>query len=150
MNHFYRRFIENGKALARSQGLQWDLPVDTDGNVPKPARWDLAALSGLVTPPYFWHSSLAYYANALETLNVLRDEQHLEPIAMQPLSTHWRDYYQAILLNELLVKRNKPGHALVNIGRPLRIIATCAEAEEPWELTPATIQRAYNVALGMV
>jgi len=149
MNHFYRRFIENGKALARSQGLQWDLPVDTDGNVPKPARWDLAALSGLVTPPYFWHSSLAYYANALETLNVLRDEQHLEPIAMQPLSTHWRDYYQAILLNELLVKRNKPGHALVNIGRPLRIIATCAEAEEPWELTPATIQRAYNVALGV-
>lgn len=149
MNHFYRRFIENGKALARSQGLQWDLPVDTDGNVPKPARWDLAALSGLVTPPYFWHSSLAYYANALETLNVLRDEQHLEPIAMQPLSKHWRDYYQATLLNELLIKRNKPGHALVNIGRPLRIIATCAEAEEPWELTPATIQRAYNVALGV-
>lgn len=149
MNHFYRRFIENSKALARSKGLQWDLPVDTDGIVPKLSRWDLATLSGMVAPPYFWHSSLAYDTNALETLNVLRDKQHLKPIAMQPLSKHWREYYQASLLNELLIKRNKPGHALVNIGRPLRIIATCAEAEEPWELTPATIQRAYNVALGI-
>lgn len=149
MNHFYCQFIEDGKALARSQGIQWDLPVDPYGNVLKPARWDLAALSGLVTPPYFWHSSLAYYANAIESLNALRNKQHLEPVSMQPLSKHWRDYYQAILLNELLIKRNKPGHALVNIGRPLRIIATCAEAEEPWELTPSTIQRAYNVALGV-
>lgn len=46
-----------------------------------------------------------------------------------------------------MVKRNKPGHALLNIGRTLRIIATCAEAEEPWELTPNSIQRAYNLAL---
>jgi len=149
MNHFYRRFIENGKALARSQDLQWELPVDTYGNVPKSSRWDLATLSGMVTPPYFWHSSLAYDANALETLNVLRDKQHLKPIVMQPLSKHWRDFYQASLLNELLIKRNKPGHALLNIGRSLRIIATCAEAENPWELTPVAIQRAYNVALGI-
>lgn len=147
MNDFYRRFIENGKLLAESRGLQWLLPMDTNGAVPKEAWWDLAALCGLVTPPYFWHSSLGYDVKALKVLNALRAKQDLQHIAAQPLSPHWRDYYQAALLNELIVKRNKPGHALLNIGRSLRIIATCAESEAPWELTPATIQRAYNVAL---
>lgn len=149
MNNFYRRFVENGKSLADSRGLQWDLPVDINGYVPKAARWDLAALCGLVTPPSFWHSSLGYDANALDIINSFREKQNLKQIAVQPLSEHWRDFYQATLLNELLVKRNKPGHALVNIGRSLRVIATCAESEAPWELTPASIQLAYNVALGI-
>lgn len=149
MNQFYLGFVDNGKALAESHGLIWDLPVDTEGYVLKPLRWDLAALSGLVSPPYFWHSTLAYDANALVALNVMRAEKNTQSVMMQPLSKHWRDFYQATLLNELLVKRNKPGHALVNIGRPLRVIATCAGAEEPWELTATTIHRAYNVALGI-
>lgn len=149
MNNFYRRFVEDGKALANSRGLQWSLPIDINGNVSKAARWDLAALCGLVTPPNFWHSSLGYDANALDVLNTFREKKNLEQISAQPLSEHWRDFYQAALLNELLVKRNKPGHALVNIGRSLRVIATCAESEAPWELTPDSIQRAYNVALGI-
>ncbi|MDF3865377.1 hypothetical protein P3W53_12930 [Pseudomonas denitrificans (nom. rej.)] len=149
MNNFYLRFVENGKSLADSRGLQWDLPVDISGKVPKTARWDLAALCGLVTPPSFWHSSLGYDDNAVDILNTFREKHSLEQIIVQPLSKHWRDFYQATLLNELLVKRNKPGHALLNIGRSLRVIATCAESEAPWELTPASIQRAYNVALGI-
>lgn len=147
MNDFYLRFIENGKSLAELRGLLWYLPVDDVGKVSKAARWDLATLCGLVTPPYFWHSSLGYDVNALDILNVLREQQNLPGLAAQPLPEHWRDLYQATLLNELLVKRNKPGHALLNVGRPLRIIATCADSEAPWDLTPATIQRAYNVAL---
>lgn len=149
MNHFYRRFIESGKALATLQGLRWDLPFDTSGNISKTDRWDLAGLCGLVTPPYFWHSSLGFDNNALEGLNALREKENSPLIATQPLSEHWRDFYQAALLNELSVKRNKPNHALINVGRSLRIIATCAGPEAPWELTPFTIQRAYNVALGI-
>lgn len=149
MNHFYRRFIENGKALAKSQGLRWDLPFDINGNVPKTERWDIADICGLVTPPYFWHSSLGFDTSALEVLNALREKENTPRIVAQPLPEHWRDFYQTTLLNELLVKRNKPNHALVNVGRSLRVIATCAGSEVPWELTPATIQRAYNVALGI-
>lgn len=147
MNDFYFKFIENGKSLAESRGLLWYLPVDDVGKVSKAARWDLATLCGLVTPPYFWHSALGYDVNALDALNVLREQQNLPGLPVQALPEHWRDFYQATLLNELLVKRNKPGHALLNVGRPLRIIATCAASETPWDLTPATIQRAYNVAL---
>ncbi|WP_234420761.1 hypothetical protein, partial [Pseudomonas paraeruginosa] len=109
MNSFYRRFVEDGKALADSRGLQWSLPTDLTGNVLRAARWDLAALCGLVTPPNFWHSSLGYDINALDALNVSREEQNLEGITSAPLSEPWRDFYQAALLNELLVKRNKPG-----------------------------------------
>ncbi|ROL70727.1 hypothetical protein [Pseudomonas vranovensis] len=147
MNDFYLRFIESGKSLAELRGLLWHLPFDNAGKVPKAARWDLAALCGLVTPPHFWHSSLGYDSSALEALNALREKQNLSDLDFHPLPECWRDFYQATLLNELLVKRNKPGHALLNVGRPLRIIATCAGSEAPWDLTPATIQRAYNVAL---
>jgi hypothetical protein len=60
---------------------------------------------------------------------------------------HWLDFYQEIVLNELLVKGNKPGHAITNIGRQVRILAACAGEVEPWYITSEVVQRAYNVAL---
>ncbi|MBA4078079.1 MAG: hypothetical protein C0508_23830, partial [Cyanobacteria bacterium PR.023] len=149
MNDFYRRFIAHGIELASLHGLQWDLPIDTVGKIPKAARWSLTALCGQVPPPELWHSTLSFDSNALESLNALREQQHLEAIPHQALPPHWRNFYQAVLLNELISKKNKPSHALLNIGRPLRIIATCAYSEAPWDLTAETIQRAYNVALGV-
>ncbi|KMM77962.1 hypothetical protein [Pseudomonas deceptionensis] len=149
MNTFYTNYILSAKTIASTKGLEWDLPHDTSGKVSKNARWDLASMAGMVTPPFFWHSSLSYDNKALEVLNDLRQRQSLTPMCVQPLSRHWRDYYQAVLINEILVKKNKPGHALINIGRPLRIIATCAGNEEPWDLTAASVALAYRVALSI-
>ncbi|HCL4035931.1 hypothetical protein QOZ33_11830 [Pseudomonas aeruginosa] len=149
MNSFFNKYIEAGKSLAESRGLDWDLAADLEGNIIKTARWDLAKLCGLPSPPYFWHSYLGPDSNALDLFNGYRARQGLEPVATEILSKPWRDFYQAVLLNELLVKRNKPGHALNNIGRALRILATCAAAETPWQLSPDTIQLSYNVALSL-
>lgn len=147
MNNFYRKFVNKGKSLAKSKDLRWDLSFDLEGRVPKSERWDLADICGLATPPYFWLSTLGNDAKALKIFNFLCGVGGESSISPGPMSDHWRDFYQAALLNELLIKRNKPNHALVNIGRSLRIIATCAGSEAPWELTPKTVQSAYNVAL---
>lgn len=149
MNSFFNKYIESGKSLAESCGLDWDLSADLQGKIIKTARWDLATLCGLPSPPYFWHSSLGPDSNALDSLNGYRARQGLEPVTIKRLSKPWCDFYQAVLLNELLVKRNKPGHALNNIGRALRLVATCAANEAPWELSPDTVQLSYNVALGL-
>lgn len=149
MNSFFNKYIDSGKSLAESRGLDWDLATDLQGNIIKTARWDLARLCGLPSPPYFWHSYLGLDLNALDLFNGYRAREGHEPVTTESLSKPWRDFYQAVLLNEILVKRNKPGHALNNVGRALRIIATCAATEAPWELPPDTIQLSYNVALSL-
>jgi len=147
MNSFYKGFVEQGKLLAEKHGLAWDLPLDNAGNVQKGARWDLAKICGLATPPYHWLSSLGFDANSLEKYNEDSANRGLPLLDQQPMPKEWRYLYQATILNEILVKRNAPGHALLNIGRPIRILATCAGKEEPWEVSAATVQKAYNVAL---
>lgn len=149
MNSFYLSYIATAKAIASARGLQWVLPTNSEGKVDKSARWDLAALAGMVTPPYFWHANLGYDEGTVAILNEFRREENLNPVTIRSLSTGWQDYVQAVLINELLVKRNKPGHALINIGRPLRIIATCAGSEEPWDLTVETVSLSYRVALSV-
>lgn len=53
MNSFFNKYIEAGKSLAESRGLDWDLAADLEGNIIKTARWDLAKLCGLPSPPIF-------------------------------------------------------------------------------------------------
>jgi hypothetical protein len=61
----------------------------------------------------------------------------------------WRDFYQAVVLTEILVKKNKPQHALTNIGRYIRILAACVDGRDPWDITGQDVQLAYNIALGI-
>lgn len=147
MNEFYRSFIDAGKELAAKKGLHWDLPCSASGKVDKADRWNLTLLCGLAPPPTIWLSDLGYDASSVEALNRLQAEQGLPPIVDTALPLDWREFLQAVVLNELLVKRNKPGHAIKNIGRHIRILATCAGETSPWGLTPDIVQRAYNVAL---
>ncbi|WP_162961951.1 hypothetical protein [Pseudomonas aeruginosa] len=97
MNSFFNKYIEAGKSLAESRGLDWDLAADLEGNIIKTARWDLAKLCGLPSPPYFWHSYLGPDSNALDLFNGYRARQGLEPVATEILSKPWRDFYQAVL-----------------------------------------------------
>lgn len=147
MNSFYMGFVEQAKLLAEKHGLAWDLPLDNVGKVQKDARWDLAKICGLATPPYHWLSSLGFDVNSLERFNADNAKRGSPLLDQQPMPKEWRYLYQATILNEILVKRNAPNHALLNIGRPIRILATCAGKEEPWDVSAATVQKAYNVAL---
>ncbi len=147
MNEFYRSFIGTGKELAARNGLRWDLRVAADGKVEKTERWNLTLLCGLAPPPTIWLSDLGYDANSVVMLNRMRADNSLDPIADTTMPPDWRDLYQAVVLNELLVKRNKPGHATNNVGRYIRILATCAGTTPPWSLTSEIVQRAYNLAL---
>lgn len=147
MNSFYKSFVEQGKSLAEKHGLAWDLPLDSTGNIQKGARWDLAKICGLAAPPYHWLSSLGFDANSLEKFNEDSEIRGLPLLDQQPMPKEWRFFYQATILNEILVKRNAPSHALLSIGRPIRILAICAGKEEPWDISATTVQKAYNVAL---
>lgn len=147
MNEFYRSFIATGRDLAAKNGLRWDLPCAADGKVEKAERWNLTRLCGLAPLPTIWLSDLGYDANSVAVLNRMRAQDGLNPVTDTAMPPDWRDLHQAVVLNELLVKRNKPGHATNNVGRYIRILATCAGGTPPWQLTSDIVQRAYNVAL---
>lgn len=147
MNAFYESFIDRAKRIAAERGLSWNIPVDADGKVDKEARWDLAKLCGLPTPPYFWVSSLGIDKTCLDL------KQHTLPTdggnQNMLMPSDWRDFYLAAVLNEVAIKRNKPRHALENVGRPIRILAGYAADEAPWRLSASTVTRAYNGALSI-
>lgn len=149
MNEFYTAFIVMAKNFAAEKQLLWDLPRDALGKVNKAERWNLTNLCGMVPPPTIWLGDLGYDANCLPALARILEKTGREAITGMAMPHHWREFYQAVVLNELLVKRNKPCHAIVNIGRHIRILAACAGETEPWALTSEIVQRAYNVALLM-
>lgn len=149
MNEFYRSFVETAKSLAAERGLPWALPCDSSGKIPKDQAWDLGALAGMVPPPFFRVTDLGFYAPGLAGLNRARGRDGLPPLPARALPKHWRDFYQAVLLTEILIKKNKPKHALDNISRYIRLLAVCVEDRHPWDITGNDVQLAYNVALGI-
>ena len=149
MNEFYRSFVDTAKSLAAERDLPWALPCDDRGKIPKDQAWDLAALAGMVPPPFFRVTDLGFDAPSLAALNSIRERDGLLPLPAAAMPPQWRDFYQAVVLTEILIKRNKPQHALINIGRYVRLLAVCVEDRDPWDITGNDVQLAYNIALGI-
>lgn len=147
MNAFYSSFIETAKHLASKHGLSWDMQFDDKGKISKGDRWDLAKTCGLATPPFYWLSSVSLDEAALEVRSSGSAFQGLTNRCLQPMPTEWQDFYKATILHELLIKKNRPPHALLNIARPIKILAVFADQERPWEVSSSTIKNAYNAAL---
>lgn len=142
-NEFYRSFIETAKGLAQAKGLRWKLRCDGLGKVAKTDRWNLTRLSGMVPPPTLWLGCLDCYPAAVEVLSTM-GKGAMTPCAM---SQPWRELYQAILINEIVIKKNKPKHAIYNVSQHIRLLAACANETNPTEIDGSQVQLAYNVAL---
>ncbi len=149
MNEFYQSFIETAQSLATERGLQWALPSDGGGKVPKDQAWDLAALAGMVPPPFFRVTDLGFDASGLAAVNEIKERNGLTPVPATAMPSRWRDLFQAVVLTEVLIKKNKPRHALDNIGRHIRLLAACAGGHDPWDITGEDVQLAYNAALAI-
>src|SRR5206468_3901960 len=111
-----------------------DLPCDASGAVPKALRWNLSKLRGLPPPPV-WLGNFGLHAPALEKLNELRAVRGQPLVHSGAMPPQWRELLKATVLNELLVKKNKPGPLATNLVQPLRILSTCAGELAPWELS---------------
>lgn len=148
-NKYHDAFIDIARQLAFNKGLAWNPPSDERGKIIKDKRWNLTALTQMVPPPIIWLSDFGFDRASLEALNNLQMHTGKKPKPFGSLSLAWRDLYQAVILTELLVKRNKPSHAILNVGRPIKILATCADTSDPWKLSANEVQLAYNVSLNI-
>jgi hypothetical protein len=149
MNDFYRSFVDVAKCLAVANGLPWDLPYDSAGSIAKGQGWNLTKLAGMVPPPAFWLSDLGLYEPGLAGLNLVRAQKNLSPMANVAMPSTWQDIYKAVILHEIIVRKNKPGYGVNCVGRSIRLLAACADGVAPWDIHAEHVQLAYNVALSI-
>lgn len=146
MNGFYSEFVGTAKDLAISNGLDWNLVCDAEGKVTKESRWNLTALVGMMPPPTIHLGRLGVDGSSFAQLNEIamaRGQPLLQAQAMHP---HWRDLYQAVVIHQLLVRKNKPLSA-ISAALPIRQLAPAAADTPPWEVQPDQVQLAYNAVL---
>jgi hypothetical protein len=145
MNPHYKSFIELGKSLALSKGLNWNFAIDGDGYAVDDAGWNLTACVGDVPPPAYYLRDLGTDSKTINVINAERAASDLVPLHQRALSSAWQDFIKAAVIEQLLVKRNSTGYVYQSIARPLRVMGTCVE-KEPWELTLDDLQHAIRTA----
>lgn len=147
MNKNIEAFIDLSRRTASENSIPWDIEADSSGKVRKHARWSLSAICGLPSPPSYSLSDLGDDSAALDHLSVHRGLTGDTSASKARLPRNWEELYKATIIHELLIKGNKPVHSLNNVGRPLRIIATCARQMNPGDLDGEAVRLAYNIAL---
>lgn len=146
MNPFYAEYIATAKTLAKDQGLNWNLICDDQGKVSRDTRWNLTGLVGMLPPPTIWLGQIGVDRNSFVTLNEIRQRMHQALLVPGPMPQAWRDLYQAVLIDQLLMRRTKPLSAM-KIAVPIRQLAPVAGDTPPWAVTPDQVQQAYNATL---
>lgn len=135
----YVSFVDSGKSLAASRGLVWDFLLDKTGF--SSDGWNLTQIVGGL-PPNFYLQDLGQDEKTL----ALQRESNCPNLLKTPLRDSWQDLIKAATCEQLLFKRNTPGHVFQNIIRPLKVLASCAGSLEPWQLTADVAREAILVA----
>ncbi|BCS53903.1 hypothetical protein [Geobacter sp. SVR] len=134
MNMFYLEFIKHGRKLAEDRGINWDIPLDSDGMAADGIGWNLTIAAGDTPPPSYY---LRDFTSDKRTVEILKQEEMSNENFLLPflvLSKAWQDLVKAAVANQLFYRKNSPTHVSNNIIRPLKVIATCAFNTEPWAL----------------
>ncbi len=144
----YNSLIEQGRCFAEDNLLIWQLPVEDDGKVPKPLRWNLSRVISAPEPPVFWLSTARIPPSAEQALRTICTARnpHTFPSKLF-LTEEWWDLHKAIALHTILVRKNKLSHVSSNILKIVRILGVCCFPKAPWEVSSDDIRKAYNVSL---
>ena len=146
MNLKFREFIETCRSLAIREGLDWELPVTPDGEIPKADAWNLTLMAGASPPPSIWFRNLGPDLVTLKGLNEERERLGRTSLVASPLSPHWQDLLKAAIIDRIYIARNQPASVMGGVVRPLRALATCSTRDEPWMLTREDLELAQKIA----
>jgi hypothetical protein len=145
MNEYFTAYVDSARRLAKGKGLSWATALEDGGTIRRADVWDLSALVG-APPPRALLADLGDDAKCLDCLNAASDSNGHPRRVKDALSLGWRDLVKAAAIDQVLVRRNNPHSAINNVVRPLRVLATCANGVQPWDLTREGVERASAVA----
>lgn len=100
----------------------------------------------MIPPPSIYLSDFGVEEAAFERLNEVRRQMGQSELVAAPVNQSWRDLYLAVIIHQLLVRKNKPASAMVP-ARWIRFLASAAPDTPPWAVTADHVRQAYNAAL---
>lgn len=141
--HFYQ-YIELGKAIAEVRNIHWDLACESEGICGRP--WNLNQIIDCSVGPKFY---LNDFKVEDKTSKFLQEKylNNFPPLQRHPkITKHWSELIKAAVLEQLITRKRKPSHISQNVIRPLKVIATCANHVEPFDLTADIIIEAIEAS----
>ena len=147
MHEAYLAYIEHGKHLAATCGMEWNFKLDEYGYAE--IGWNLTEISGSVLPPKCYLRDMGFENKTLEYLNQKTVEAGKPCNIKQPIDEDWQSLIKAVVCINLITKRIAPSSIVNGIIRPLKVIATCSYGPEikPWNLTVEVIEKSASIAL---
>jgi len=146
VNSYFQTFISDNQEIALSRKIAWDLPVNSGGFVVKGAAWNLTRMSLASPPPTHWLNDLGTDARTVKVLNSLPPKGPQREYCKKPLSTAWQDLIKACVIDRIFARQHTAQHVVEAIARALRVLGTCADRHEPWEVTSDDVLLAFEMA----
>jgi len=135
MNEFFNNYVKQSKLVAEEKGIRWATPTDKFGKITKGSEWSLSVMANASPHPEVWLKKLSSDPKTLALYNKLNGEDK-EP---QPLPLQWQDLIKAVIIQKILVGKNKPAPVKNSVIRPLLALAVIAEQKDPWNVNPQDI-----------
>jgi hypothetical protein len=129
----FRRYIEQGRLLAKNAGLNWDIALDERGVATAGESWDLRKLLSDGNPAQAKLRTFSILPKALVVMTSQGILKQDRSTALRAVSLHWQDLIKAYAVNHLLVTGLSVPH-LSSTCAMLRLIATVTDNKEPWRL----------------
>lgn len=143
MNNHFQSFIKQGKSIAQERGIRWDIALSSSGKALSDQRWNLTVLVG-GTQPIHYLSHLGTDEATVVAINAKNVSD--SRIELQPLPASWQDLIKASVVEQLFVRRNSTLHVANSVIRPLRVLATCSLAIDPWSITSDQINSSVEIS----
>lgn len=144
----FTSFVATQKAIADQWGIGWKLSLKPDGKIRPGHEWNLSKLVGAPGPVY-WLSDLGFDAKTLTVLNQRLAAKGRAPVKKMALSSGWQDLIKSVVIEQILVRKNTPSHAALQVMRPMKVLGTCVQGlsgSEPWDMNGDDVQFACEVA----
>lgn len=146
MNRHFEAYIRLGREIARTQNVEWDLPIKADGKVADGYAWNLTFMAGGNPPPFHWINDFGLDNKLLAHINTNRAKDDLPALPKAALSKNWQDLIKSSILEQTFLKKNTTSHTISNIYRPLKVLATCCMDKQPWEINADDVRKAHQLA----
>lgn len=140
MNEYFNRYIASSKSLASKKSINWETPTDTSGRILSGLEWNLSDIAGVGGNSTIWITSMAVDKKTRQlciSKNKLTDNVII-------LTDHWQDLIKSIVIQKLIVDRNKPAPVKNSIIRPLTALAFIANGKKPWLVTSRDVTSTFS------
>jgi hypothetical protein len=142
----FDRFVAVARSICSERQIDWNIEVDADGYVVDGGAWDLNAIARSPRSQKGVLRDLGADRRALALVVADKRANGQSHVGDRRLTSEWMDLLKAVVIDWIVIRKNRPNTVYDRRLRPLRILAVCAEESAPWELNSEHVRVALRVS----